>query len=234
MKKIFITDYIQTPDLEKKIFQNEAEIICLNEADENKFPKEITQADGLLVWHAKISDITLKKLKKNSAIIRYGVGIDNIDLKSVKKYGITFANTPDYGVSEVADTSCALILNLIRKIHLYNNRTKLNFGKWQKEVVNLNKDLPIIRTSEHKLGIIGLGRIGSLLALRMKHFDMQVGFYDPYVCSGYEKVLGIRRYESLDELKSNSSIISINATLTNETNKSNIRLKSIARTSINT
>ena len=219
MKKIFITDYIQTPDLEKKIFQNEAEIICLNEADENKFPKEITQADGLLVWHAKISDITLKKLKKNSAIIRYGVGIDNIDLKSVKKYGITFANTPDYGVSEVADTSCALILNLIRKIHLYNNRTKLYFGNWQEEVISLNKDLPIIRTSEHKLGIIGLGRIGSLLALRMKHFDMQVGFYDPYVCSGYEKVLGIRRYESLDELKSNSSIISINATLTNETKK---------------
>ena len=81
MKKIFITDYIKTPDLEKKIFQNEAEVICLNEADENKFPKEIGQADGLLVWHAKISDVTLKKLKKKIAIMRYGVGYDNIDLK---------------------------------------------------------------------------------------------------------------------------------------------------------
>tara|TARA_A100001011_G_scaffold394757_1_gene487921 strand:+ start:2414 stop:3418 length:1005 start_codon:yes stop_codon:yes gene_type:complete len=219
MKKIFITDYIQNPDLEKKILQNEAEIICLNETDENKFPKEIINADGLLVWHAKISEITLKKLKKNTAIIRYGVGIDNIDLKSVKKYGVTFANTPDYGVSEVADTSCALILNLIRKIHLYNNKTKLSFGKWQKEVVNINQDLPVIRTSEHKLGIIGLGRIGSSLALRMKNFDMQVGFYDPYVGSGYEKVLGIKKYETLDELKSNSSIISINATLNSETKK---------------
>lgn len=219
MKKIFVTDYIQNPDLEKKIFKGEAEIICLNEKDENKFPKDIGQADGLLVWHAKISDVTLKKLKKKIAIMRYGVGYDNIDLKYFDKYGIIFANTPDYGVDEVADTSCAFILSLIRKIYLYNSRTKRYFGNWQEEVVNLNKNFSIMRTSEHKLGIIGLGRIGSSLALRMKHFNLHVGFYDPYVTSGYEKVLGIKRYESLDELKSNSSIISINATLTNETKK---------------
>ena len=219
MKKVFITDYIQNPDLEKKIFQDVAEIICLNEEDEKKFPKEISEADGLLVWHTKISDITLKKLKKTSAVMRYGVGYDNIDLKSAMKYGITFANTPDYGVDEVADTSCAMILNLIRKIHLYNSRIKIDFGNWQEEVVSLNKKFPIARTSEHKLGIIGLGRIGSSIALRMKNFNMQVGFYDPHVGSGYEKVLGITRYESLDELKSNSSIISINSTLTDKTNK---------------
>ena len=129
MKKVFITDYIQIPDLEKKILQNEAEIICLNEEDENKFPQDISQADGLLVWHAKITDITLKKLKKKTAIMRYGVGYDNIDLKSLNKYGIILANTPDYGVDEVADTSCALILNLIRKINLYNNRMKIKSFK---------------------------------------------------------------------------------------------------------
>ena len=48
---------------------------------------------------------------------------------------------------------------------------------------------------------------------------MKIGFYDPYVASGYEKVLGIKRYESLDDLKSQSSIISINSVLTKETNK---------------
>ena len=125
MKKIFITDYINDPAIEKKIFKDNAEITCLNEKDENKFPKEIEQADGLLVWHAKISELTFKKLKKKVAIIRYGVGTDNVDLKTINKYDVTFANTPDYGVDEVADTASALILNLLRKIQLYNNKTRL-------------------------------------------------------------------------------------------------------------
>lgn len=219
MKKIFITDYINSPDIEKKFLSDHAEIICLNEKNEKKFPDKICDADGILVWHTKLSEITLKKLKKGIAIIRYGVGIDNIDLKSVEKYNHLFANTPDYGVDEVADTASAMILNFIRKIQFYNNRTKSYFGNWQGEVINLNKHNPIQRTSQHSLGIIGLGRIGSALALRMKSFDMKIGFYDPYVASGYEKVLGIKRYESLDDLKSQSSIISINSVLTKETNK---------------
>ena len=47
--------------------------------------------------------------------MRYGVGYDNIDVKSANRYGITFANTPDYGVDEVADATCAMILNFVRK-----------------------------------------------------------------------------------------------------------------------
>ena len=185
MKKIFITDYINSPDIEKKFLSDHAEIICLNEKNEKKFPDKICDADGILVRHTKLSEITLKKLKKGIAIIRYGVGIDNIDLKSVEKYNHLFANTPDYGVDEVADTASAMILNFIRKIQFYNNRTKSYFGNWQGEVINLNKHNPIQRTSQHSLGIIGLGRIGSALALRMKSFDMKIGFYDPYVASGY-------------------------------------------------
>ena len=219
MKKIFITDYIKNPDIEKKIFENQAEVYCLNERDEKKFPEEISQADGLLVWHTKISEITFKKLKKHTAVVRYGVGYENIDLKAAEKYGVIFANTPDYGVDEVADTTCAMILNFVRKISLYNDRTKKYFGNWQAEVIKINKDFPIKRTSDHKLGIIGMGRIGSSVAIKLKSFNMEVGFYDPHKESGYEKVFGIKRYDSLEDLKKNSTIISINATLTNETKK---------------
>ena len=219
MKKVFITDYINNPDIEKKIFKNIADIVCLNESNENNFPSEISEADGLLVWHAKIGEKTFRKLKKNIAIVRYGVGYDNIDVKSANHYGITFANTPDYGVDEVADTTCAMILNFVRKVHFYNLNIRKNFGSWQKEVVNMNKIFPIKRTSDHKLGIIGLGKIGSLVALKMKYFKMDVGFYDPYVKNGYEKVIGINRFNTLEELKANSSIISINASLTKETKK---------------
>lgn len=217
MKKVFITDYINNPDIEKKILSKTAEVICLNQEDDKKFPKEVLSADGFLVWHAKITEETINRLKKKCAIIRYGVGYDNIDLNACKKNNILFANTPDYGTDEVADTASALILNLVRKVNLYNNLTKQDFGDWQEEVPKINLDFPISRTSDHSLGIIGLGRIGSALALRMKKFKMKVGFYDPHIESGYEKVLGISRFSTLDELKSNSSIISINATLNDQT-----------------
>ena len=64
MKKIYITDYIKIPDIEKKILSKYAEVICLNEKDE-KISDKISDADGILVWHTNISEITLKKLKKS-------------------------------------------------------------------------------------------------------------------------------------------------------------------------
>ena len=136
MKKIFITDYIKNPDIEKRFLRTKCH--TLNERDEKKFPEEISQADGLLVWHTKISEITFKKLKKHTAVVRYGVGYENIDLKAAEKYGVIFANTPDYGVDEVADTTCAMILNFVRKISLYNDKTKKYFGNWQAEVIKID------------------------------------------------------------------------------------------------
>ena len=213
MKKVFITDYINNPDIEKKIFKNIADIVCLNESNENNFPSEISQADGLLVWHAKIGEKTFRKLKKNIAIVRYGVGYDNIDVKSANHYGITFANTPDYGVDEVADSTCALILNSIRQIKLYDNMSKVPNLKWQR-----HSNFEIKRTNEHKLGIIGCGRIGTSVSIKMKSFGIDIAFYDPYKPSGYEKSFGIKRFDSLEELISFSSIISLHTPLDSATN----------------
>lgn len=217
MKKIFITDYIKNPIIEKKIFKGFAEVICLSQVNKKKFINNIKNSDGLLVWHSKISKEVIDKLIKCKAVVRYGVGYENIDLKYLTEKKILFANTPDYGTEEVADTTCALILNLVRKIKFYDCHTKKKLNEWQQEVINVNKFNPIKRTSKNKLGIIGLGRIGSSVALRLKAFGFDIGFYDPYVISGYEKVLKIKRFESLDQLISSSSIISINAALNNET-----------------
>jgi phosphoglycerate dehydrogenase-like enzyme len=79
-------------------------------------------------------------------------------------------------------------------------------------------EMALKRTSEHRLGIVGLGRIGSSVALKMKNFGIPTGFYDPYVSRGIEKSFAITRYESVRELQKNSSIITFHAPLTNETN----------------
>jgi C-terminal binding protein len=210
--KIFITDYIETPDIEQEVFGKEVEIICLNEEHEDNFPESISEADAVLVWHTKITELTIKRLKKCKAIVRYGVGYDNVDFKCAQMYGTPFCNTPDYGINEVADTACGMILALSRKVFSYNHAAQRFSSGWQEHT-----QPPIKRSTEHSLGIIGIGRIGSAVALRMKAFGMNIGFYDPYVPSGYEKTLGVQRFESQEDLLRFSSIVSLHLPLSDET-----------------
>jgi len=217
MKKVIITDYFKEAEIEKKILGKDINVICLQQPDENKFSSEIEDADAFLVWHAKLTEKTFKKLKKCKSIIRYGVGYDNIDIKSAKKFKIDCANTPDYGTDEVADTACSMMLSLSRKIFLYNNKSQFYQKGWQENVIEENVEHPVKRSSKINLGIVGFGRIGSAIALRMREFKMKIGFYDPYVNSGYEKTTGVKKYDNLDDLLKTSNIISINATLNNET-----------------
>lgn len=213
MKKIIITDYVNNPNIEKDIFGEDFQIICLNEEDECNFSDEICDADGILVWHAKISEKTLKRLNKCKIIVKYGTGYDNVDFHACFKFGIPFCNTPDYGVEEVSDTACAFILGFIRQIYFYNEMCKGITNGWQG-----HSEIPLLRTSDHRLGIIGMGRMGTTVALRMKAFGMNVGFYDPFVVSGYEKSIGVKRFSSVEELIKFSSIISIHTPLTDVTN----------------
>lgn len=208
MHKVIITDYISSPIIEEKILGENFKIICLEEEDERLFSDEIINADAILVWHAKLSKVTFEKLEKCRIIVKYGTGYDNINVEESKKFNIPFCNTPDYGVEEVADTAVALILNSIRQIKYYDNLSKqIKFG-WQQ-----NSKLELKRTNRHKLGIIGCGRIGTAVSLRMKPFGLEIAFFDPYKPSGYEKSIGIKRFGSLEGLIAFSSIISIHTPL---------------------
>lgn len=212
MKKIVITDYINNPTIEKKIFGKDFNIICLNEENEKLFSDEIIDADAILVWHARLTKFTLKKLNNCKLIVKYGTGYDNINVQDCNDYNIPFCNTPDYGVEEVADTTVALILNLVRQIKYYDSFSKKINSGWQ----NSSK-LELKRTNQHKLGIIGCGRIGTAVSQRMKSFGLDIGFYDPYKPSGYEKAIGIKRFETIKELIKFSSIITIHTPLNSET-----------------
>tara|TARA_Y100001970_G_scaffold105894_1_gene132673 strand:- start:6175 stop:7185 length:1011 start_codon:yes stop_codon:yes gene_type:complete len=217
MKKVIITDHFKEAKIEKKILGKDVNIICLQQPDENKFSSEIENADCLLVWHANLTEKTFKKLKKCKSIIRYGVGMDNIDVKSAKKFKINCANNPDYGTDEVADTTCSMMLSLNRKIFLYNNKCQFYQNGWQENVVKENVIEPVRRSSKINLGIIGLGRIGSAVAHRMKAFKMKIGFYDPYIKNNSNKLKEVKKFDDLDDLLKTSDIISINCTLTDET-----------------
>lgn len=198
---IAVTDHITNFSIEKEILGNYFE---------NQLSNETTIA---LVWHKKIDKEFLLKYPSIRAIVRYGVGYDNIDLNFCKEKKIIVANTPDYGIDEVSDSAVAMILYLTRKIGTLEALAKENSNYWLGKEFNLN----MRRINQLSLGIIGLGRIGCSIAKKFLQFTNNISFYDPYLSNGYEKVYGIKRYQNLETLLGNCDIISINTPLSSET-----------------
>jgi D-3-phosphoglycerate dehydrogenase/C-terminal binding protein len=122
------------------------------------------------------------------------------------------ANVPDYGTEEVADSAIGLALALMRGITLYNTRLRSATVPW-----TYLEAAPLRRLRGQVFGVVGCGRIGTATALRAKALGMNVVFVDPYVVDGTDKALGIRRVETLAELLSQSSVVSLHCPLTPET-----------------
>ncbi|WP_320034348.1 C-terminal binding protein [Halarcobacter sp.] len=203
MKKVYITDKITNPDIEKEVLGDEIS------------PELHEGIEVLLVWHKKITNEFIDSLPNLKAMVRYGVGYDVFqDLEYIKQKGIYASNTPDYGTEEVSDTAIAMIMNIARGITRYDYQCReYEDGSWQTNTLKYIK-----RNSDYKVGVIGAGRIGGSVILKANALRFQTYFYDPYLSSGTEKMLGAKRVDSLDELLKTCDIISINCPLNSDTN----------------
>jgi len=113
------------------------------------------EADGVLVRETPLPASTLRRLPRLRAIVRYGVGTDNIDLAYAAANGISVANVPDYGVDEVSEHALALLLAVKRRLR--ERDAGLRAGHWGDV-----RATPMHRTRGGTLGLIGAGRIGGL------------------------------------------------------------------------
>lgn len=180
--------------------------------DETELPIWIDDVDAIIIWHqVKLTEVSLKRLKKCRMIVRNGVGFDNVDIKYAGSKGIAVCNVPDYGTEEVADHSMALALALSRNLFAFREQTQKMGWDWK-----IGTDI-LKRFRGRVFGIIGLGRIGTAVALRAKAFGYDVVFYDPHLAAGVEKSVGIRRAWRLDELLKQSDLISLHCPLNEET-----------------
>jgi len=201
MKTVFITDRITNPNIEKKILGSHL-------SDTSNEETEV-----LLVWNNRVDAPLIDRMPNLKGIIRYGVGYEMLDWEYGAKKGIYVCNTPDYGTEEVSDTALAMILNILRGVTRYDYKARTFKTGWQENT------LPEIRRgSVQTLGVLGAGRIGGRVLLLAKMFSLDCVFYDPYKEQGHEKLLGVRRVETMEELLEQSDILSINAPLTPETN----------------
>ena len=211
--KILIPDRLEAPaDIEQTVFGNQSEIILYGANSSEEIPLEVwANCDAVLAWHdIQYTRELIETMQNCKAIVRVGVGYDNVDLIAAKENNIVVSNVPDYGTDDVADHTLAFILSLGRGLSEYQLTAKTGDWSWK-----AGKDLKRLKGST--IGIIGLGRIGTAVAMRAKSFGMNILFYDPYKEFGYEKSLSIERVDSLSKLANKSDYITIHTPLTNET-----------------
>ena len=212
--QIFISDFIaDSLEIERKILDDIADVTALDAHSENELIGRIEHADAIMLYHnLAISRSIIDRLEHCRLIVRCGVGFDNVDHVYARSRGIDVANVPDYGTEEVADSAIGMMLTLARGINFYNIRMREIPDPWMYSTAG-----KLFRLRGRTFGILGLGRIGSATAIRAKALGMNVIFYDPYKQDGYDKALGIRRVESLDELLASSFVLSMHCPNTPET-----------------
>jgi D-3-phosphoglycerate dehydrogenase len=142
------------------------------------------EADAILVTYAKLPGELLRQLKRCKVIGRFGLGVDNIDIKTAAELGITVTYVPDYCMAEVSDHAMALILALARKVP-YSNAL-VQAGRWEMPAV-----VPLRRLKGQVLGLIGFGNIPRALAPKAKAFGFEVITHDPYVAKDVLAAAGV-------------------------------------------
>lgn len=200
--KVIITDCDHKDiNIETEVFNKAGVDFELKQCHtEDDLINQCKDADAFVVQYAHITKKVMDALPKLKMVVRYGVGVDTIDVPEATKHGIQVCNVPDYGMNEVADHALALMMALTRKIVLMNNYTKQE--KW-----DYTHAIPIHRACTQTVGVIGLGRIGRNFATKAHALEYKVIGYDPY----YKETEATKFIQamSLEDVIKNADIISL-------------------------
>jgi len=185
------------------------EIRHANGADRAELIPAIADVDAILIRSAtKVDAEALAAAKKLKVVARAGVGLDNVDVKAATQAGVMVVNAPTSNITSAAELAVALLLASARRVPAANESLKK--GEWKRSKYSG------VELFEKTVGIVGLGKIGVLVAQRLAAFGMNVIAYDPYVQAGRAAQMGVR-LATLDELLATSDFISVHLPKTPET-----------------
>jgi D-3-phosphoglycerate dehydrogenase len=211
MEIVILDSGYKSYNFEKELFEKNGFLLKIyptykgDPSEKRDFAKN---ADGILVRHTTIDEGFLSEMKNLKAVVRYGVGYDNIDIEACSKYGVKVANVQGYANHAVSDHAIALMFSCIRA--MWNTKLQLVQEFASPPVPD------IIELHDKILGIIGIGRIGSVFCKKASPFFNQVLANDPYKPENHFNQLSARRV-GLDELLEKSDVISLHCNLTDET-----------------
>jgi phosphoglycerate dehydrogenase-like enzyme len=165
-------------DLERGVLEAAGIELVLGDCKtEDALILEGRDVDAFLVQYASITEKVILALPHLGIVSRIGAGFDTVDTVACARHGVWVANSPDYGVGEVATHALSLVLALIRNVVGYNR--DVNAGTWH----YLSSGW-LRRASEMTLGIVGLGRIGKRMAHISRNTFKRVIACDPYLIDG--------------------------------------------------
>jgi D-3-phosphoglycerate dehydrogenase len=209
---IVITDStLPTGGLEERLLA-EAGMRCRRAAagTEDEVIEAAAGADALIVQWAPISARVLDALPGVRLVSRLGIGYDMIDVEAASARGVAVANTPDYCVEEVAAHSVALLLALARGVVALDRAVRA--GSW-----NGPADHPrASRPSEQAVAVVGLGRIGSRVAVALRALGFRVLAVDPFLDAGRAAELGVEP-ATLEEALERADHVTLHVPLTAKT-----------------
>jgi D-3-phosphoglycerate dehydrogenase len=170
----------------------------------------LMEADGIAIRSGtQLTAEVLEGQTRLKAIVRAGVGVDNIDVAAATRRGIVVMNTPGGNTISTAEHSIALLLTMARNVAKANDSLKA--GKWERNKFTGSQ------LEGKTLAIIGLGRVGLAVAKRALAFGMTVVGFDPFMTSEKALEFGIESVASLDDLWSRADFITLHTPLTAET-----------------
>ena len=175
---------------------------------EDQLCEIIGQYDGLIVRSAtKVTPKVIEAGRRLKVIGRAGVGVDNIDLKAATKAGVIVENTPLGNITSAAEHALALLFSSVRNIPRADR--ELRAGTW-------NRKLTGVELTNKTIGIVGMGKVGGIVAKVARALDMDILVFDPYLTEKKAEELAVKKCE-LDALLAASDFVTLHTPLTPET-----------------
>jgi D-3-phosphoglycerate dehydrogenase / 2-oxoglutarate reductase len=215
MPRVLITDHTFDPlDIEQKLLEPVAGIIDARQCKsaEQLLPL-VGDADAVITQFSPVNAQVIAAMKKVLVIVRYGIGVDNVDLEAARARGIPVCNVPDYCINEVADHTLAFILALTRQI--IPNCFRVRDGLWGLAVPLA--DMKTLR--DLAIGVVGFGRIGRDVVSRLLPFRCAIRVFDPAVNSRDIEAAGAMPALSLDAVVESCDVVTLHCPSTPQTRR---------------
>jgi D-3-phosphoglycerate dehydrogenase / 2-oxoglutarate reductase len=230
MPKVLVTDHTFDPlDIEQRILEPLGALLDTHQCKtaEQLLPL-VADADAVLTQFSPVNAQVVAAMKKVRVIVRYGIGVDNVDLEAARERGIPVCNVPDYCIDEVADHTFAFILAVTRQV--VPNCLGVRSGQW-----GLAVPLAQMKTlRDLTVGVVGFGRIGRAVVLRLLPFGCRIQVFDPAVHQKEIESAGATAASSLDELLPECDVLTLHCPSTAQTRRmvNTARLANMKRGSI--
>jgi D-3-phosphoglycerate dehydrogenase len=208
-KKILIVQPIHERGVQ--VFGDQFEVRVASDSSAATVIREIKGVEGVVVRMAPFTREIIAAADALKVIGRHGVGVDNIDIKAATERGIIVTNTPNANATSVVEHTLTVIGALAK--HVVVRDRAIRAGNWE-----IRENYKAIDLDGKTLGLVGLGRIGSLIARRAAvAYNMKVIAFDPYVTPEAAKELGVRLVAQIDDIFRQSDVVSLHTPLTPET-----------------